>query len=36
MPFGGYKESGNGRENAMETIQEYTQTKSISVNLGPR
>jgi len=36
MPFGGYKESGNGRENAMETIREYTQTKAISVNLGPR
>lgn len=34
MPFGGFKQSGMGRENAMETVKEYTQTKSISVNLG--
>jgi len=28
-PFGGYKRSGVGRENGMEAIREYMQTKSI-------
>jgi aldehyde dehydrogenase (NAD+) len=36
MPFGGYKESGYGRENALETLAEYTRTKAISVNRGPK
>lgn len=34
QPFGGYKESGIGRENAAEAIDEYTQTKAININLG--
>lgn len=34
QPFGGYKQSGSGRENAMEAIDEYTQTKAININLG--
>jgi aldehyde dehydrogenase (NAD+) len=34
QPFGGYKQSGTGRENAMEAIDEFTQTKAINVNLG--
>jgi aldehyde dehydrogenase (NAD+) len=34
QPFGGYKQSGNGRENAMEAIDEFTQTKAININLG--
>ncbi|WP_434531619.1 aldehyde dehydrogenase family protein (plasmid) [Haloarcula sp. NS06] len=34
QPFGGYKQSGSGRENAMEAIDEFTQTKAINVNLG--
>ncbi|WP_408960557.1 aldehyde dehydrogenase family protein [Natrinema sp. 74] len=34
QPFGGYKQSGQGRENAMEAIDEYTQTKAININLG--
>ncbi|WP_121822309.1 aldehyde dehydrogenase family protein [Halostella salina] len=34
QPFGGYKQSGNGRENAAEAIDEFTQTKAINVNLG--
>jgi acyl-CoA reductase-like NAD-dependent aldehyde dehydrogenase len=33
-PFGGYKESGVGRENGMEAIAEYLQTKSVWVELG--
>jgi aldehyde dehydrogenase (NAD+) len=34
QPFGGYKQSGQGRENAMEAIDEFTQTKAININLG--
>ncbi|NHX41599.1 MULTISPECIES: aldehyde dehydrogenase [Haloarcula] len=34
QPFGGYKQSGIGREGAMETLREYTQTKSITMDLG--
>jgi len=34
QPFGGYKQSGTGRENAVEAIDEFTQTKTINVNLG--
>jgi acyl-CoA reductase-like NAD-dependent aldehyde dehydrogenase len=33
MPFGGYKQSGYGRENGMEVMEHYTQTKSIWVDL---
>lgn len=31
--FGGYKQSGQGRESMMEAIDEYTQTKAININL---
>lgn len=34
QPFGGYKQSGSGRENAVEAIDEFTQTKTININLG--
>ena len=33
MPFGGYKQSGIGRETAFETVEEYTRTKAIDVSL---
>lgn len=33
-PFGGYKLSGFGRENGLEVIREYTQVKSVWVDLG--
>lgn len=33
MPVGGYKHSGIGRENGIETLKHYTQTKSILVEL---
>ncbi|MGA3943915.1 aldehyde dehydrogenase [Ralstonia nicotianae] len=33
-PFGGYKDSGLGRENGMAAIQSYLQTKSVWVNIG--
>jgi acyl-CoA reductase-like NAD-dependent aldehyde dehydrogenase len=31
-PFGGYKRSGLGRENGMEAIREYMQTKSVWIS----
>ncbi len=33
-PFGGYKDSGLGRENGMDAIREYLQTKSVWINTG--
>ena len=33
MPVGGYKQSGIGRENGIETLDHYTQTKSIYVGM---
>lgn len=35
MPVGGYKLSGIGRENGIETLHAYTQTKSIYVGMVP-
>jgi len=35
MPVGGYKQSGIGRENGVETLQQFTQTKAIYVGMGP-
>ena len=35
MPFGGYKNSGIGRENGMEAILDYTQTKSVWIETEP-
>ena len=34
MPVGGYKQSGLGRENGLEALAQYTQTKSVQVELG--
>jgi betaine-aldehyde dehydrogenase len=34
LPFGGYKQSGLGRENSLAAIQQYTQLKSVYVELG--
>jgi aldehyde dehydrogenase (NAD+) len=33
IPFGGYKQSGWGRELGMEAIDAYTQTKAVNVAL---
>jgi len=33
-PFGGYKDSGVGRENGMQAIYEYLQLKSVWINTG--
>ena len=35
MPVGGYKQSGIGRENGIETIKHYTQIKSVYVGMQP-
>ena len=35
MPFGGYKASGSGRENGVEAIEGYLQSKSVWINNGP-
>ncbi len=34
VPFGGYKQSGIGRENGVQAIESYTQLKTIYTNLG--
>lgn len=34
VPFGGYKKSGIGRENGAESIEYYTQVKSVYVEMN--
>jgi len=34
MPFGGYKQSGWGRERGRESVYAYTETKSLCINFG--
>jgi gamma-glutamyl-gamma-aminobutyraldehyde dehydrogenase len=34
QPFGGYKQSGQGRDKCFETVLAHMQTKSIWINLG--
>lgn len=34
IPFGGYKQSGIGRENALEALRHYSQVKSVYVETG--
>ena len=34
QPWGGFKESGNGRDKCLEALTQYTQTKSVWVHLG--
>ena len=33
QPFGGYKQSGYGREKGIEALQHYTQLKSVTIRL---
>jgi acyl-CoA reductase-like NAD-dependent aldehyde dehydrogenase len=34
LPFGGYKESGFGRERGEEAMMEYTELKSVWTDLS--
>jgi len=34
LPFGGYKESGMGRELGIDALANYTQTKTVSIRTG--
>ena len=34
MPFGGYKDSGLGRESGIDAIREFQQVKSVVINAG--
>jgi aldehyde dehydrogenase (NAD+)/betaine-aldehyde dehydrogenase len=36
LPFGGYKQSGFGRELGIETLDLYLETKSVTVNTGSK
>lgn len=36
VPFGGYKQSGYGRELGFETLQSYTETKSVLTYVGEK
>ncbi|MGH8629957.1 MAG: aldehyde dehydrogenase family protein, partial [Burkholderiales bacterium] len=36
LPFGGYRESGIGRELGRAAAEEYTETKTVQMHLGPR
>jgi acyl-CoA reductase-like NAD-dependent aldehyde dehydrogenase len=36
IPFGGYKQSGFGREQALETLQMYLETKAVLLSTGAR
>ncbi len=33
-PFGGYKMSGQGRENGEAALEHYTETKTVTIKLG--
>ncbi len=33
-PFGGYKQSGVGREAGRDALEEYTQVKNVSLELS--
>jgi acyl-CoA reductase-like NAD-dependent aldehyde dehydrogenase len=33
-PFGGYRDSGIGRENGIDAIREYLQVKSVCIDTG--
>jgi aldehyde dehydrogenase (NAD+)/betaine-aldehyde dehydrogenase len=36
VPFGGYRQSGFGRELALETLEAYLETKSVLVGIGAK
>ena len=36
LPFGGYKQSGQGRELGRHAVEDYTETKTLNMHIGPR
>ncbi|MFD2415896.1 aldehyde dehydrogenase family protein [Amycolatopsis pigmentata] len=34
LPYGGFKMSGIGRENGLEVLDDYTETKAVYVDLS--
>jgi acyl-CoA reductase-like NAD-dependent aldehyde dehydrogenase len=34
VPFGGFKDSGVGREESFEELVSYTQVKNVNINFG--
>lgn len=36
LPFGGYRQSGLGRELGRFATEDYTETKTLHLHLGPR
>ncbi|XNM78152.1 aldehyde dehydrogenase family protein [Escherichia coli] len=36
MPFGGYKQSGNGRDKSLHALEKFTELKTICISLRPQ
>ena len=36
LPFGGYRQSGLGRELGRHAVEDYTETKTLHMHIGPR
>lgn len=36
LPFGGYRQSGLGRELGRHSVEDYTETKTLNMHMGPR
>jgi len=36
LPFGGYRQSGLGRELGRHAVEDYTETKTLNIHMGPR
>ena len=34
-PFGGFKQSGNGRDKSIHALEKYTELKATWINLNP-
>jgi acyl-CoA reductase-like NAD-dependent aldehyde dehydrogenase len=36
LPFGGYRQSGLGRELGRHAVEDYTETKTLNMHMGRR